>query len=443
MSFRECRSAGKKFTGNVEKCDEDIFERPDGTVDWVRWEIRPWYEEAGQVGGIILFSEVVTQQKLAAEELEMSRQQLLGLINSAMDSIVSLDENGKVILFNPAAEKIFGVSAEEMLGKPLDRLIPERYRRKHEGLISAFGESDGISHARHMMGMRIIPGLRANGEEFPMEASISKIEVGGKKIYTVIHRDVTEQVKAREELRESEEKFRTLYENSSVGIYRTTPDGRILLANPALVAMLGYSSYEDLSARNLEGNSWQKRWTANPDFLNFGGKTLLYYRGDGTTSADDGAFHDQIGVAELNGISTKGISYELLNHGHPIVPIGRKGSFDDGMVLDPSAVQFGSRVFLYYSAIGTPGYHIGLAVSSDGVHFRKMGPVIEGGIFHRRYVCPGSPIVDDGSSIRAHGREPGFRLPPGVPRKLTGPEIFSLSSRVSWGYQGPLCYIDS
>ena len=191
------------------------------------------------------------------------------------------------------------------------------------------------------------------------------------------------------------------------------------------------------------GNSWQKRWTANPDFLNFGGKTLLYYRGDGTTSADDGAFHDQIGVAELNGISTKGISYELLNHGHPIVPIGRKGSFDDGMVLDPSAVQFGSRVFLYYSAIGTPGYHIGLAVSSDGVHFRKMGPVIEGGIFHRRYVCPGSPIVDDGSSIRAHGREPGFRLPPGVPRKLTGPEIFSLSSRVSWGYQGPLCYIDS
>lgn len=126
------------------------------------------------------------------------------------------------------------------------------------------------------------------------------------------------------------------------------------------------------------GNSWQKRWTANPDLLNFGGKTLLYYRGDGTTSADDGAFHDQIGVAELNGISTKGISYEILNHGQPIVPIGRKGSFDDGMVLDPSTVQFGSRVFLYYSAIGTPGYHIGLAVSSDGVHFRKMGPVIEG-----------------------------------------------------------------
>ena len=249
------------LAGNVEKCDEDIFERPDGSVDWVRWEIRPWYEEAGQVGGIILFSEVVTQQKLAAEELEMSRQQLLGLINSAMDSIVSLDENERVILFNPAAEKMFGVSAEEMLGKPLDRLIPERYRGKHEGLISAFGDSDGVSHARHMMGMRVIPGLRANGEEFPMEASISKIEVGGKKIYTVIHRDVTEQVKAREELRESEEKFRTLYENSTVGIYRTAPDGRILLANPALVAMLGYSSYEDLSARNLEMSGFEPSYS--------------------------------------------------------------------------------------------------------------------------------------------------------------------------------------
>ncbi len=126
------------------------------------------------------------------------------------------------------------------------------------------------------------------------------------------------------------------------------------------------------------GNTWQKRWTANPDFLNFDGRTLLYYRGNGTTPADDRVNHDQIGVAELTGIGTKGISYKPLNDGQPIVPIGEKGSYDDGMVLDPSAVKFGSRVFLYYSAIGTPGYHIGLAASDDGVHFKKIGPVVQG-----------------------------------------------------------------
>ncbi len=245
------------LAGNVEKSDEDLFPRPDGSAQWVRWEVRPWYEDAGQIGGIIIFSEVITEQKLAAEELELSRQRLVGLINSVMDGIISLDENHKIILFNPAAEKMFGVAAADMMGKTLDSLIPDRFRGKHPGQIAAFGQPGGSSYSRHMMGMRIIAGLRKGGEEFPMEASISKIEVAGKKVYTVIHRDVTEQLRSREELRESEEKYRTLYENSTVGIYRTTPEGRILLANPALVRMLGYSTYDELSTRNLEMSGFE------------------------------------------------------------------------------------------------------------------------------------------------------------------------------------------
>ncbi len=242
----------KCLTGKIEKCDEDAFARADGTIDWVKWEIRPWYEDAGQIGGIILFSEVINEQKRVAEELEMSRLRLLGLINSAMDGIISLDENQKIILFNPASEKMFGVTAEEMIGKTLDELIPEPYRDLHANQILRFGRSGKTDKSRHMMRMRIIYGLRSNGETFPMEASISQIEVGGRKIYTVIHHDVTDQLKAREELRQSEENYRTLYENSSVGIYRTTPDGRILMSNPALVKLLGYSSFEELANRNLE-----------------------------------------------------------------------------------------------------------------------------------------------------------------------------------------------
>lgn len=126
------------------------------------------------------------------------------------------------------------------------------------------------------------------------------------------------------------------------------------------------------------GDTWQKRWTANPDLLNFDGRTLLYYRGDGPASADDSSYHDQIGAAELTGVAPGTISYTVLNNRQPIVRIGEKGSFDDGMVLDPTAINFHSEVFLYYSAIGTAGYHVGLAVSHDGVHFKKLGAVIEG-----------------------------------------------------------------
>src|ERR1035438_8942524 len=70
-------------------------------------------------------------------------------------------------------------------------------------------------------------------------------------------KDVTERKKAEESMRESEERFRSLYENSTMGLYRTTPDGKIILANPTLVKMLGYSSFEELAARNLEKDGFE------------------------------------------------------------------------------------------------------------------------------------------------------------------------------------------
>ena len=257
---------GRCLAGKIEKCDEEPFTRGDGTVDWVKWEIHPWYENAGQIGGVILFSEVVNDRKRAAEELEISRQRLVGLIHSAMDGIISLDENQRIVIFNPAAEKMFGVGSAEMIGQTLERLIPEKFRETHSVQVTRFGNTGKWDESRRMMGMRMVHGLRANGETFPLEASISQIEVGGRKIFTVICRDVTEQVRAREELRLSEEKYRTLYENSTVGIYRTTPDGRILLANPALVKMLGYSSFEHLATRNLKETGFEPSYPRK-DFL--------------------------------------------------------------------------------------------------------------------------------------------------------------------------------
>jgi len=119
-------------------------------------------------------------------------QRLSALIDSAMDAIVSVDADQRVIIFNRAAERIFGWSAAEVTGKPLDLLIPQRYREAHRQHVSRFGETGASS--RTMQSPGTLYGLRSNGEEFPIEATIAHTAVGGEKIYTVILRDITQRL---------------------------------------------------------------------------------------------------------------------------------------------------------------------------------------------------------------------------------------------------------
>ncbi|HWI78891.1 MAG TPA: PAS domain-containing sensor histidine kinase [Ramlibacter sp.] len=123
---------------------------------------------------------------------------LRGLLESAMDAILSVDEDQKIILYNRAAEKIFGWPAAEIKGKSLQVLLPARFRDGHAGQVRHFGRT-GVT-SRRMGDRTVVYGLRANGEEFPMDASISQLDTPEGKIYTVILRDVTERVRAQEEL---------------------------------------------------------------------------------------------------------------------------------------------------------------------------------------------------------------------------------------------------
>jgi PAS domain S-box-containing protein len=126
---------------------------------------------------------------------------LAGLLDSAMDGILSVDESQVIVLYNRAAEKIFGWPAGEVLGKPLSMLIPERFRASHPAQVRNFGRT-GVSSRRmgRAAGDRMVYGLRANGEEFPMDASISQLDTPDGKIYTVILRDITDRVRAQQEL---------------------------------------------------------------------------------------------------------------------------------------------------------------------------------------------------------------------------------------------------
>jgi PAS domain S-box-containing protein len=115
-----------------------------------------------------------------------------------MDAIITADHHQNIILYNRAAERIFGWPAAEIMGKPLTQLIPERFRQGHAHHVDRFG-STGVT-SRRMSGSTVVYGLRASGEEFPVDASISQLDSPEGKLFTVILRDVSERVRAQEDL---------------------------------------------------------------------------------------------------------------------------------------------------------------------------------------------------------------------------------------------------
>ncbi len=152
---------------------------------------------------------VATREVLLAEHrTEASEAQLASIVDSAMDAIISVDERQRIVLFNRAAEQVFGVRREEALGSPLDRLLPARFRAAHRKHIEHFGTT-GVT-SRRMGDVTTLWALRADGEEFPIEASISQSGVPGARHYTVILRDITRRKQFEDALKASQRELREL-----------------------------------------------------------------------------------------------------------------------------------------------------------------------------------------------------------------------------------------
>jgi PAS domain S-box-containing protein len=144
----------------------------------------------------------VAGQRKADEETALSTLRLEGIVESAMDAIISVDEEQRVVLFNHAAERMFQCSAQEAIGRSLDRFIPARFRDAHKTHIQTFGKT-GVTN-RRMGALGRISGLRPDGEEFPVEAAISQAGIDGRRYFTVILRDVTESMRLQDQLRQAE-----------------------------------------------------------------------------------------------------------------------------------------------------------------------------------------------------------------------------------------------
>lgn len=175
---------------------ETVRVRKDGRRIDLSITVSPIRDREGRIVGASTIARDISSQKRTEVTIRESEARLNGILQSAMDAIITVDECLKIVFFNSAAERMFTVRAEEALGQPIDRFIPERYHQVHGRHIRRFGET-GIT-MRTMGELGAISGVRPNGEEFPIEASISQTEAGGRRIYTVILRDITERIRAEE-----------------------------------------------------------------------------------------------------------------------------------------------------------------------------------------------------------------------------------------------------
>jgi PAS domain S-box-containing protein len=197
---------------NLPEWAQDINVRLPGTT----WQLRVWPRQEAMVEmrsklpmATLLFGAVAGLMLIViartAESLRASQRRFSGILAISAEAVISTDGNQRITLYNRAAETIFGYTAEEARGKPIDLLIPGRFRKIHREHVADFARSKKTSLL--MSDRSRVFGLRKDGSEFYLSASVSKLNIAGETIFTIICSDVTESVQAEEQLRRSHEEL--------------------------------------------------------------------------------------------------------------------------------------------------------------------------------------------------------------------------------------------
>ena len=199
-------------------------------------------ERRGIVRSMQLMSDEATA--LTREIEESSADRLQTILDHVKDAILTVDEQGRITMINATAIRVFGIAEHDLLGKPVGLLLP--------GLnVANIGEELERLAARADDTQRDLAphetfGVRESGARFSAEMAVSRVTMNRRPVYVVCLRDTSERKAADAALRESEARYRRLFDNVVEGVYSSTRDGRILSANPSLVAMAGCRSVDEL-----------------------------------------------------------------------------------------------------------------------------------------------------------------------------------------------------
>ncbi|MEX2467317.1 MAG: PAS domain S-box protein [Gemmatimonadota bacterium] len=198
----------------------------DGGARRIRWSNTVLVGDDGNVTSVVATGRDVTSERLTEDALRESNRRLAveeslrraeakfsGIVSASSDAIIMTDDAQRITLFNAGAEKVFGYTAGEITGRPLETLLPEGFRTAHDQHLGRFAAS--ATESRSMGEHRTIYGRRRNGQEFPAEVSISKIKSGRGWTFVAVLRDVTDRIAIEEALRNGEATIRELHEITS------------------------------------------------------------------------------------------------------------------------------------------------------------------------------------------------------------------------------------
>lgn len=189
----------------------------------------------------------ITRRKNAEVEARRAQAKIEGIVSIAADAIISIDDEQRIVIFNGGAEAIFGWTHDEAIGRPLDMLIPERFRETHREHVRRFGRERPDHRTRRV---RSVIGLRKDGTEFPAEAAISKIEIDDQSTFTVVLRDMTDRVQLEQALRDSRAFLENVLDSSTEdAVIALDLERRIVLWNEGARLMYGYSAEEIVGSR--------------------------------------------------------------------------------------------------------------------------------------------------------------------------------------------------
>ncbi|MGD0966029.1 MAG: PAS domain S-box protein [Candidatus Acidiferrales bacterium] len=220
---------------------EHRLRRADGAYRWFRARGLPLLDAAGQIVRWYVLLTDIDERKRSSEALQHSEERYRSVLETATDSVVSVDQTGQIIFANPATTKTFGYYIPEMIGQPLTMLMPEYMRKLHKAGFQRYQKTN----RRHFdwQGVQLI-GLRKNGEEFPVEVSFGEGLKNGRHVFTGFIRDITERKQAEGKIREQEVELRQVLELAPQHITVLGPDGSRLYLNPAGLSYYGLTLEE-------------------------------------------------------------------------------------------------------------------------------------------------------------------------------------------------------
>ena len=225
---------------SIKAAYENPVLRRDGDQRVILWNSSLVTDEHGEVEALLSSGRDVTEQRLAEQSLRESEETLRAITEATHDAIVLIDDNDRVTFWNRAAESVFGWSQEDILGADLhSTLAPEPYRPAYEAAFSEFrrsGTGDAVGQTVEL------EALHADGHQFPVELSLSSVRLRGGWHAVGVVRDITERRSTQVQLRDSEERLRTILAKIQTGIFVTDHDTKeILEINDVAASMIGLS----------------------------------------------------------------------------------------------------------------------------------------------------------------------------------------------------------